>query len=212
MPRLYYRELDLENATRAFVAHRILFVTGLVFLWARFDAGLITALWAAGLAYHAYWYRPMNDWDVYHLLHPGARRTSLQRETYDRLRARLGEDWDLNASIEEFDRAHQQAISALKLDFAPVCLLPVLGVIGVVWVLGSLFAGRLLGLEIFVWHVAGVGGVYLSLQITLRRRMRENRRWLKEKHKKMAAHIGPKITDAETAGILTELKQAKGRS
>ncbi len=199
MPRMYYHKQDYGYHTRFFFIHSVIFALVNVTIWNRAEdfAGWVTLVWGVLLAFHAWWVYPMNDWDLNHLRH--FKRIDLQRDTYTRLEKRLGEDWDLNTSIPQFDRAREQAELRIKIDHIFSYTAYTFLVSPIVWLILLVFYSTFAPPEQLLSHALGVGIVNLFLQVVLRLQLRDKqRKSLKAKRSLMSG-----VDDQDKSGDAT---------
>lgn len=182
MPRIHYSKAEYHQHLGWFVLHNIAYVVVVASSWAQSLAlaSLLSLFWTALLAYHAYWHTPLED--------------GMQQRTYDRLRNRLGADWDLAASVADFEIERRKALAELRLRHVlPSCALVGLAVL-TTWVTLLFFRSTILPIDYFVSAIAGYGLIAVVLQISLRWQIRVARNTLKQ-HKTIHPHRVADLSD-----------------
>lgn len=159
MPRIYYSEEDFTVHTNLFWLHGIVYTLLVAELQGGSGFALPVALWTALLAYHSYWHTPLKD--------------GMQLRTYDRLQQRLGVDWDLAATREEFDHEHHKAEIEMRLtQVLPDSSRIWLAVMGA-WVILLFTAANPLPLTLFLNACIGWLAAVLLLMLTLNWRLHD---------------------------------------
>lgn len=93
MPRIYYEDSGAQFAAFSYFGHALLYTLVLGLLLN--DVLLAIFLWTILLTYHSFAHAPLGE--------------SIQNRTYTRLRNRFGVDWDLAATVEEYDDERRKA-------------------------------------------------------------------------------------------------------